>query len=208
MKVRTRKVIGSGLAASLCLGLLITGPTASAEPPPPLLVEDFESGLPQGKDGPMDVGFYTFQDPTSTVEVSTTDAPPSPVPDSAEGNTVARLDLDVDAYAGVTHAFGNETLDEWVAQDWSAHEGISFWLYGNNSGAGLFVDVLDNRTDPEGDADDAERFTVAFVDDFSGWRLMQFPFADMTRKEVGNGAPNDGFGLSQTHGWALVSITN
>ena len=29
----------------------------------------------------------------------------------------------------------------------------------------------------------------------------------MPRKEIGNGAPNDGFGLTEVHGWALGSIT-
>ncbi len=29
----------------------------------------------------------------------------------------------------------------------------------------------------------------------------------MHRKEIGNGAPNDGFGLTEVHGWALGSIT-
>ena len=30
---------------------------------------------------------------------------------------------------------------------------------------------------------------------------------DMHRKEIGNGAPNDGFGLTEVHGWALGTIT-
>ena len=29
----------------------------------------------------------------------------------------------------------------------------------------------------------------------------------MSRKEIGNGGPNDGFGLTEVHGWALGSIT-
>jgi hypothetical protein len=29
----------------------------------------------------------------------------------------------------------------------------------------------------------------------------------MHRKEIGNGAPNDGFGLTEVHGWALGTIT-
>ncbi|MCK7481726.1 MAG: hypothetical protein M0C28_34560 [Candidatus Moduliflexus flocculans] len=29
----------------------------------------------------------------------------------------------------------------------------------------------------------------------------------MRRKEIGNGAPNDGFGLTEVYGWALGTIT-
>ena len=33
-------------------------------------------------------------------------------------------------------------------QDWSAYEGLSFWLYGQGAGASLFIDVIDNRKRP------------------------------------------------------------
>ncbi|AQP43426.1 family 16 glycosylhydrolase [Tessaracoccus flavus] len=200
------KMVGKGLAIALGLSLIVV-PMASAAPPPPIVVEDFESGLPQGQDGSVAVGYNTFQDPNSTVSLTTTDAPPAPVPGAAAANTVAQLVVDVVSYAGFTHSLTNETADQWVPEDWSAYEGISFWMYGNNSGTSLFVDVLDNRTDPAGDRDDAERFSVAFVDDFTGWQLKEFPFASMSRKDIGNGAPNDGFGLTEIHGWALGSIT-
>src|SRR5690606_9886374 len=54
--------------------------------------------------------------------------------------------------------------------------------------------------------DDAERYTVTFTDDFSGWRELQFPFDSFTRKEIGNGAPADGFTLSEVHGWAFGAL--
>ncbi len=114
--------------------------------------------------------------------------------------------VSVVAYAGFTHNFENEALDTWVSQDWSAYEGISFWLYGNNSGTTLFMDVLDNRN-PGATTDDAERWTIDLPDNFSGWQEIQIPFADMHRKEIGNGAPNDGLGLTEVHGWALGAVT-
>ena len=116
------------------------------------------------------------------------------------------MDLNVVSYAGFTHSFENAAVNAWVTQDWSAYEGISFWLYGNNSGTTLFIDVLDNRN-PGSTKDDAERWSITFQDNFSGWRQIQIPFASMSRKEIGNGAPNDGFGLTEVHGWALGSIT-
>ncbi len=180
-------------------------PVAAALP----LVDDFESGLPAGQDANgIPVGFVTFNDANSTVAISTTGSLPEPVP--AQGlpdpNHALKMDVSVVAYAGFTHNFENEALDTWVSQDWSAYEGISFWLYGNNSGTTLFVDVLDNRN-PGATTDDAERWTIDLPDNFSGWQEIQIPFADMHRKEIGNGAPNDGLGLTEVHGWAAVMVT-
>ena len=171
------------------------------------LVDDFESGLPVGTDpNGVAVGFVTFNDPNSSVAISTTLTPPAPVPGAPDPNTVLKMDVNVVSYAGFVHNFENATVDEWVPQDWSAYEGLSFWLYGNNSGTTMFVDVLDNRN-PGSTRDDAERWSVDVLDNFSGWREIQLPFASMHRKEIGNGAPNDGFGLTEVYGWALGTIT-
>ncbi len=196
------------LILSLCLNVLVLPflPAAAVSADLPL-VDDFEGGLPAGTDpNGVAVGFTTFNDPNSTVAISTTAAPPAPVPGAAAPNTVLQMDVNVVSYAGFVHNFENATANAWVPQDWSAYEGISFWLYGNNSGTTLFVDVLDNRK-PGSTTDDAERWSVDVPDDFSGWREIQIPFDSMHRKEVGNGAPNDGFGLYEVHGWALGAIT-
>jgi beta-glucosidase len=116
------------------------------------------------------------------------------------------MDSNVTSWGGLIHGFENEALDSWVSQDWSAFEGISFWLYGNNSGSGLFFEILDNRN-PGATGDDAERWTYPFADDFAGWRFFNIPFTDFTRKEIGNGAPDDGFTLTEVHGWALGSTS-
>ena len=110
------------------------------------------------------------------------------------------------SFAGFIHGFSNPpTLDTWIPQDWSTSEGISFWMYGSSSGTTMFIDILDNRN-PGSTTDDAERWTVAFVDDFNGWQLLEFPFASFTRKEIGNGAPNDGLGLFEMHGYAIGTL--
>jgi len=172
------------------------------------VIDDFEAGLPAGTDANgIAVGFVTFSDPNSSVAISTTTAPPADsVPGAPAGNSVLAMDVSVVSYAGFVHSFESPSVDAWVTQDWSAYEGISFWLYGNNSGTTLFVDVLDNRN-PGSTRDDAERWSVDLRDDFSGWKQIKLPFADMHRKEIGNGAPNDGFGLTEVHGWALGAIT-
>lgn len=203
----SRSRLPVALLASLLVatGLSVTpGPVLAASLP---LVDDFESGLPAGTDGNgVAIGFVTFNDPNSTVAISTTAVPPAPVPSAVDPNSVLKLDVNVVSYAGFVHTFENAGVDSWVPQDWSAYEGISFWLYGNNSGTTLFVDVLDNRN-PGSTTDDAERWSTSFQDNVSGWREIKLPFASMSRKEIGNGAPNDGFGLTEVHGWALGTIT-
>lgn len=193
-----------GLVANL--GLLAPAQVVQAAVP---LIDNFENALVAGQDANNNaIGFNTFQDPnpSTSVAISTTAAAPAPVPGAASPNTVLKMDLNVVAYAGFTHSFENAELTQWVTQDWSAYAGISFWMYGNNSGTTLFVDVLDNRS-PESIKDDAERWSVTVIDNFSGWQRIELPFTSMSRKEVGNGAPNDGFGLTEVHGWALGSIT-
>ena len=197
-------VIGSGTDATFRTDYWVfsSGPFE-----PTLLVDDFENGLPYGKDSNgIEVGFVTFRDPNSSVAISTTATPPAPVPDVADPNNVLQMDVNVVSYAGFVHNFENGAVDTWVTQDWSAYEGISFWLYGNNSNTTMFVDVLDNRN-PGSTKDDAERWSIDVKDDFSGWKEIKLLFADMHRKEIGNGAPNDGFGLTEVHGWALGTIT-
>jgi hypothetical protein len=163
--------------------------------------------LPAGNDPNLiAVGFSVFKDLTSTVAIATTAVPPAPVPGAAVSNTVLKMDVNVSSYAGFLHRFENASLDSWVSQDWSAYEGLSFWLYGNNSGTTLFMDVLDNRN-AGSTTDDAERWSINVYDNFSGWQEIKIPFASMNRKEIGNGAPNDGFGRTAVYGWALSSGT-
>lgn len=173
----------------------------------PQIVEDFTPPLPSGSDGNgVAVGFFTAQDGNSTTTFATTESPPAPVPDAPAPNSVLKMDFNVSAYGVVIHNFENDAVNQWVSQDWSSYAGLALWVYGNNSGTDLFIDVIDNRN-PGSTRDDAERFTVTFDDNFSGWRYLEFPFSSFTRKEIGNGAPNDGFTLSEVYGWAFGSLT-
>ena len=166
------------------------------------IVDDFENGLPSGFDSDgVGIGFQTFSD-GSPIGIATTDTPPVQVPGADAGNNVMAVTATTGAFAGFSHAFENTAVDTWVPQDWSSYEGFALWVYGQNSNTGLFIDLIDNR--PAGStSDNAERYTVAFVDDFSGWQYLEFPFADFVRKDIGNGAPNDGLTLTQVHGWAF-----
>jgi beta-glucanase (GH16 family) len=202
---RKPRFLSLTLATLLSAGALVALPVTPAAADLPT-VDDFESSLPSGTDADgLSLGFSTFQDTLgSTVAIDTT-APPAPLPDGDAGAAL-KLDVDVVSYAGFVHTFENPAVDTWVSQDWSAFEGLELWLHGNASGTTLFVDVLDNRT-PGSTKDDAERWSTTVVDDFTGWKLVQIPFESLKRKEIGNGAPNDGLGLTEVWGWALGSIT-
>ncbi len=171
------------------------------------IIDDFESGLQTGFDGNgIPIGFFTALSPDSTLEFVDVATPPAPVlPELGEPNHVLQVDVNSTAWAVVIHGFENETVDTWVPQDWSAYEGFGFWIYGSNSGTELFIDLLENRN-PGSTTDDAERWTVTFTDDFAGWQLIQFPFTDFVRKNVSNGAPNDGLTLDEVHGWAFGTL--
>ncbi|HSF83910.1 MAG TPA: carbohydrate binding domain-containing protein [Anaerolineales bacterium] len=171
------------------------------------VIDDFESGVAPGTScAGIPLGFCTFQGAGSSVSISAAMTPPAPLlPELGEPNTVIQVDLDVTSYAGFIHGFTNEAGDTWVPQDWSAYEGFAFWLYGNDSGTSMFIDLLENRN-PGSTTDDAERWTVTIPDDFSAWRYFEFPFSDFVRKDVGNGAPNDGLTLDEVHGWAFGTV--
>jgi hypothetical protein len=171
----------------------------------PGVLHDFQSKLASGtsRNGAA-LGFSTFSDGTSTVNLSTT-GPHPPVPGETSGNRVLQLDLDVTGWAGLLHLTSDEGMQRWAPQDWSSMDGFSFWLHGNNSATQMFVDVLDNRQACSR-RDDAERYTYVFWDDVPGWRLISVPFKDMARKEINNGAPNDGLNLAEVHGWGLGTV--
>lgn len=171
----------------------------------PGVLHDFESGLPSGVDPHgVAVGYSTFGDDKSTVKISTTSKHP-PRPGQSAGNHVMQLDLNVTGWGGVVKLFEDDSAKHWISLDWREADAFSFWLYGNNSGTSLYLHILDNRHLCS-TVDDAERHAFEFVDDFSGWRHFTVPFADLVRRDVGNGAPNDGLGLSSVHGWGFGAL--
>ncbi len=166
------------------------------------VLQGFEGGLPAGEDHHgVPLGFSTFSDGRSRVSIDVTNTHP-PRAGEAAGNSVLQIDMDVTGWAGFVWLVPDAALETWRSQDWSAFDGVSFWLHGTGKGSALFVDVLDNRN-PCSAGDDAERYVYEFTDDVAGWRQVQVRFQDMQRKEIGNGAPDDGLGLRRVHGWAF-----
>ena len=197
-----------GLSLSFVFGMLAIPAVASPVDEPTLqVIDDFETPLVSGQDSDgVPIGFFVAQDGNSTTTFAQTDAPPAAVPDLSAPNNVLEMNFTISSFGVVIHNFANETVDTWTPQDWSTYEGVGFWLYGNNSGTDLFVDIIDNRS-LNSTVDNAERYTVTFQDDFTGWQYLQFPFDDFVRKDIGNGAPNDGFTLTSVHGWAFGTLT-
>ncbi|MEV8368022.1 carbohydrate binding domain-containing protein [Microbacterium sp. NPDC064584] len=160
-------------------------------------VEDFEAELVLGDPAAVPpVGWFAAQGAGNVPSFER--VADAGRPGAADGNDALALGFDTSSWAVVIDNFTTDG-STWVPQDWSAYRGVGFWMRGSNSGAPMFVDVLDNRT-PGSTVDDAERMSVRFTDDFTGWRFVEFPFSDFTRKNIGNGAPDDGFTLTEVHG--------
>lgn len=173
-----------------------------------LLIQDFENGLNAGTDGDgVRMGFTLFSGagtPTLASNTIFTGGTPPDIPGKVGPNKVLQLDIETGSFAGIVNLFTNASADTWLSQDWSGQRSISFWLYGTNSQTDLFFDIINNRN-AASTTDDAERFVYNFKDNFTGWQMVNIPFTQFIRKEIGNGAPNDGLDLSDMRGWALGS---
>jgi len=174
-----------------------------------LLIQDFENGLNSGADGDgVRMGFTQFSGQnTTTLAANTllTGGTPPDILGKMGPNTVLQLDIETSTFAGIVNLFTNANSDTWLSQDWSGQRSISFWLYGSNSQTDLFFDIINNRN-AGSTTDDAERFVYEFKDDFTGWQMVNIPFTQFIRKDISNGAPNDGLDLSDMRGWAIGSL--
>lgn len=198
--------IGAELGARAQAIVTIIDNEAPTPPEKLVLIDDFEQAdLPSGQDpNGIGVGYVTWSHPAASSAILLTNAPPTTVPGAADPNTVLQLDLTIGAgqWAGFSHAFTNAAANVWLSQDWSSFEGICFWLYGNSTGGTIFFDIIENRN-PGSTRDDAERWSVDIPDNFTGWKFFQIPFSQFNRKEIGNGAPNDGLTLTEVWGYAI-----
>ena len=192
----------SGMAV-LVLVLALLSPPAGAVEDPILVVDDMESGLPSGTDSDgVAIGWNTFQDSDPGTAVAVSTVVDDQRPGAPATNKVLEMTVTSAQFAGVTHSFTDGATSMWTPQDWSTYAGFAVWVQGQDTGETVFIDVLDNRN-PGSTTDDAERWSVSFVDDFSDWRLLEWTWDLFARKNVGNGAPDDGFNLTAVHGWAF-----
>ena len=172
----------------------------------PLLVAGFEDGVNYVSqvDGAA-IGFVPWGDSTANAIIGITQALPFTdlaIPESSAPNQLLRVDYNIGAWGGFTHAFSDGA--NWLSQDWTGHNAFRFWLYGNNTGQIIQIELFDNRL-PDSNADTAERFFYHLVDDYEGWAQITIPFAHFQRRVdwQPGGAPDDGFNLDAVWGYAF-----
>ena len=146
-------------------------------------------------------GYYDFEGPNSTLEITTTVASVGSaleVPGQNIDIPVLSVDYNVSDYAGFAIAPNSNP------KDWRGHTGVGFWFYGSSSGGTFQVEIFDNRTDMS--TDTSERFEYRFVDDFSGWRRINIAFDDFFRSTDFQpvGAPDDGLNLNEVWGYGFI----
>ena len=94
-------------------------------------------------------------------------------------STVLAINYDIGAWGGLTHAFTDG--DNWLSQDWTSHNALRFWLYGNNTGGTIQVEIFDNRN-PNLNSDTTERWFYRITDDYDSWMAFTIPFRSFQRR--------------------------
>lgn len=171
----------------------------------PIMVADYETGLPYILADGTAIGYVPFGDTTGNTVIGTTQINPftaAAIPEISEFNQALRIDYNIGAYGGYTHALTDG--ESWISIDATNHNAMEFWLYGNDTGGIVMVELFDNRA-PDSTGDTAERYFYHLLDDFEGWQKVTIPFAFFQRRTdyQPNGAPNDGFNLDAVAGYAF-----
>ncbi|CAL9354611.1 Beta-hexosaminidase [Streptomyces sp. enrichment culture] len=182
---RRRRRTAAGTLGAL-LALLASGltPTASAAAQDRVL-DDFDNAVP----GP--IGTYGST-PEDTPKLSQVAAEARPGANAF--NRAMRVEYDITAWGGFDHALSG-------AEDWSGHEGFSFWVKGTGSGERVQFEVKDGGPN----AGQAELWAGYFTDDTDGWKQVRTPFEDFVRRPDYQpaGAPDDGV-LDLTRMWGYA----
>ncbi len=181
--------IGAGTTTVLPTATLAPTPTKTPTPvTSSLMLADFESGTL--------TGWSAFRDPNSTVSAAI-------VSPGAVGSYALRVSAVIAAngWGGVQRLYS-------LPHDWRGYGHMAFWYYGNNTGAHMRLEVLDNRA-AGSTTDTSERFVWLFTDNWTGWRHFSVPWWSFTRRTDWQpaGAPNDGFGRSQVWGFNFSFIS-
>ncbi|MFC8536321.1 glycoside hydrolase family 3 N-terminal domain-containing protein [Streptomyces sp. NPDC057249] len=200
---RARPATAVLAAATVVAGLLAGAVPSTAAPaadePAPVAVDRFEGEVPFANQ-PAE-GIFTWggdaDDPPALALKDRADAP--------EGAKVLEGTYDISGYGGFSHDYAADQ----PAHDWSAHKGIRFWWYGQNtaplppgSGKRIAFEIKDGGANGEA----SELWTTSFTDDWEGWHLVEIPFADFTYR--GDYQPVGGIdqvlGLNEMWGYALT----
>ncbi|MGX1886842.1 glycoside hydrolase family 3 protein [Streptomyces sp. NPDC055287] len=194
------------IAATAVLGSLLTGalPSAAADEPAPapVSVDRFEGEVPFAN--PPAEGLFTWgsdADDQPRLEIKErADAP--------EGSKVLEGSYDISGWGGVSHDFAFDK----PAHDWTAHKGVRFWWYGQNtaplppgSGKRISFEIKDGGANGEA----SELWTTSFTDDWEGWHLVEIPFSDFQYRADYQpvGGIDQVLGLDRMWGYALTLPT-
>ncbi|GAA2404896.1 hypothetical protein GCM10010420_35700 [Streptomyces glaucosporus] len=182
---RRRKRTAAGTLGAL-LALLASGlvPAATAAEQTRTL-DDFDTAFP----GPIGTYGSNAQDTPKVSQVAA-----EARPGANAGNKAMRVEYDVSAWGGFDHSLT-------TAEDWSGHEGLSFWVKGTGSGKRVQFEVKDGGPG----AGQAELWAGYFTDDTDGWKQVRTPFEDFVRRPDHQpaGAPSDGV-LELTDMWGYA----
>ncbi|MFE7775403.1 glycoside hydrolase family 3 N-terminal domain-containing protein [Streptomyces sp. NPDC057445] len=189
------------VSACVLTGLLPLAPAASAaaEDPPPVPVDRFEGEIPFA--GPPAEGIFTWgSDADDHPRLSLEERSDAP-----EGAEVLRGSYDISGWGGFTHDFAFDK----PAHDWTAHQGIRFWWYGQNTaplppGSGKRVNFEIKDGGANGEA--SELWTTSFTDDWQGWHLVEIPFSRFEYRTDYQpvGGIDQVLGLNEIWGYALT----
>lgn len=192
------------LAATAVLGSLLAGalPSAAADEPAPVPVDRFEGEVPFAT--PPAEGIFTWgsdADDQPKLEFKERG-------DAPEGSKVLEGSYDISGWGGLSHEYA---VDE-PAHDWTAHKGIRFWWYGQNTaplppGSGKRINFEIKDGGANGGA--SELWTTSFTDDWEGWHLVEIPFSDFVYRTDYQpvGGIDQILGLNEMWGWALTLPT-
>jgi beta-glucanase (GH16 family) len=153
------------------------------EEPDPNLIANFDIAPP----------FVTSGTITLTTPIQNA-GDPLALPEQTTAAGVLQVDYQGTALFGQSFA---------AAQDWSNHQGVSFWFYGQNSSQTYTLQLLDNRTTTTADLPPAE-WQLLWSDEFNHPAGTP-PNPAIWRPEIGDGTLNGipGWGNSE-----LESYTN
>lgn len=201
---RARPATAALAAATVLAGLLAGAVPSAAAPvaadePAPVAIDRFEGEVPfanQPAEGIFTWGGDADDPPTLSLKER---------PDAPEGATVLEGTYDISGYGGLSHDYAADQ----PAHDWSAHKGLRFWWYGQNtaplppgSGKRIAFEIKDGGAHGEA----SELWTTSFTDDWEGWHQVEIPFADFTYR--GDYQPVGGIdqvlGLNEMWGYALT----
>ncbi|TCC53751.1 glycosyl hydrolase [Kribbella capetownensis] len=188
--------------ALVVAGALVVGMAplqAVADDPAPIVLAAFEGAEPfASPPNPGIFGWGSDADDPPTMELQARADAPS-------GEKVLHGTYNISGYGGFSH---DVTFDQ-NPGDWSAHKGIRFWWYGQNtaplppgSGKRIFFEIKDGGANAEA----SELWNTSFTDDWQGWHLVEIPFSDLVYRADYQpvGGIDQVLNLTQMWGYAIT----